>query len=196
MFYIYRITNHVTGETYIGRHRYKRRNDDYFGSGKLLRLAIKKYGKRNFTKEVLVTKIPSLKYADYAEKLYISRERSRNGGQYNICDGGSGFTSHHTSESKAKIGIGALGNQHAKGFNIGNQYAKGNILSEEVRRRMGESRKGNLNNGATYIKCVETGEIRRTIEWRKLGYANAYCVAHGYQKSCKGYHFELYKTID
>lgn len=83
-----------------------------------------------------------------------------------------------------------MGNSRAKGKNIGNQNAKGNILSKETRKQMGISRLGNINNGCTFIRCIETGEIHRTNEWAKLGFKNAYQVVYGRQKSCKGYHFE------
>ena len=87
--------------------------------------------------------------------------------------------------------IHMLNNQHAKGKNLGNQYAKGNVLSPDVRERMGESRKGNTSNGYTEIRCLETNEIHRTREWMKLGYRNAYQVAYGRQKTCKGLHFTI-----
>ena len=81
-------------------------------------------------------------------------------------------------------------NEFAKGKIIGNQNAKGNVLSEKTRKQMGESRKGNINNGVAYIRCIETNEIHRTREWIELGYPNAYNVAKGRQKTCRGLHFE------
>lgn len=39
MYYIYRITNKINGKTYIGQHKYKKLNDNYTGSGKLIRRA-------------------------------------------------------------------------------------------------------------------------------------------------------------
>jgi len=86
--------------------------------------------------------------------------------------------------------IHMMGNTKAKGKNIGNQHAKGNVLSEDVRKRMGKSRLGNSNNGIALIKCIETNEIMRTREWIAKGFNNAYSVAKGRQKTCHGYHFE------
>lgn len=190
MWAIYRITNNINKKTYIGQHKYETLNDDYFGSGKILKMAINKYGKSNFTMEYLITKIPSRKYADIAEKRYIEIERQHGKSQYNILDGGQGFVGgHHSLETRRKIGTASKGNKYALGKNIGNKHALGNHLSEEVRKKMGQSRKGNTNNGISFIKCIETNEIKRTCEWINAGFKNAYQVAKGRQKTCKGYHF-------
>ena len=186
---IYRITNKVNGKTYIGQHRYSAINDGYFGSGKLLQIAIKKYGKDCFSMDYLITKIPNREYADKAEILYIANERKKRKAEYNIVDGGQGFRGNHSEETKKKIGLASVGNHYAKGKNIGNQNAKGNILSEDTRKRMGASRRGNANNGVAYIKCLETGEVMRTREWIKRGFGNAYQVARGRQITCRGKHF-------
>lgn len=189
MWYIYRITNLLNGKTYIGQHRYTSQCDDYFGSGKHLRLAIEKYGRENFKKEILLSRLPDRKSADKAEIKYIELEREKGKAEYNITNGGEGFRGHHRKDTKKRISASMMGNQHAKGKNFGNQYAKGNILSEITRKQMGLSRIGNANNGITLIRCVETGEVHRTLEWKKLGYANAYNVVYGRQKTCKGKHF-------
>lgn len=191
MWYIYRITNKINGKTYIGQHKYVNISDNYMGSGKILKQAISRYGKDSFEKEILISKIPSRYYADKAEINFIALERKKNKGQYNIVDGGEGFRGNHTIESRNKIGLAQIGNSHALGKNHGNKNALGNHLSEKVRHQMGESRKGNTNNGITRIRCVETNEIYRTREWIKLGYRNAYQVAYGRQKTCKGLHFTI-----
>ena len=95
----------------------------------------------------------------------------------------------HTEDAKKRIGMAAVGNQYAKGKNIGNNFAKGNILSWDTKRRMSDSRKGNTNNGISVIQCVETGEVKRAREWILCGYQNAYRVANGMAKTCKGLHF-------
>ena len=46
---IYKTTNLVNGKIYIGKARQKRTLDErYFGSGILLKKAVKKHGKENF----------------------------------------------------------------------------------------------------------------------------------------------------
>lgn len=53
--YVYLITNLINGKKYIGLHRVENDKIDpnYFGSGKLLKQAIEKYGKDEFSKEIL-----------------------------------------------------------------------------------------------------------------------------------------------
>lgn len=49
--FIYKTTNNINGHKYIGLCT--RDDPSYLGSGKLIKRAIKKYGKENFTREIL-----------------------------------------------------------------------------------------------------------------------------------------------
>lgn len=43
--YVYKITNNVNGKIYIGQKKSEKLLENYWGSGKLIVEAIKKYGK-------------------------------------------------------------------------------------------------------------------------------------------------------
>jgi hypothetical protein len=65
--FIYKTTNLLNGKFYVGMHSTNKLNDGYLGSGKRLRLSIKKYGKENF-------KIEYLEFFDSRE-LLVEREK-------------------------------------------------------------------------------------------------------------------------
>ena len=158
MYYIYRITNKINGKTYIGQHKYKKLNDSYMGSGKILKQSIKKYGIENFKKEILVFNISKKDQADLLEKTFIVSEREKVGVEncYNIADGGGGIAikgripwnkgkkglqiawnkgKHWSDETKRNI------SESKKGYQAWNK-GKSGYLSEEIRKKMSEAKKG------------------------------------------------------
>jgi group I intron endonuclease len=53
MAYVYLITNIVNKKKYIGSSRKSQIDKNYYGSGKAIKEALKKYGKNNFTRDIL-----------------------------------------------------------------------------------------------------------------------------------------------
>jgi hypothetical protein len=95
-FYLYKITNTINGKIYVGCHSTCNLDDSYFGSGKILRRAIKKYGKENFQFIVL----EFFETADdmfAAERSIVNTEFIKRSDTYNINEGGLGNSS---SDSK------------------------------------------------------------------------------------------------
>ena len=69
--HLYKITNTVTGEYYIGKHNGWTQNG-YWGSGNRIQRLIKKYGTDNFKYDILI--IADVNYIFELEKKYITTE--------------------------------------------------------------------------------------------------------------------------
>ena len=101
-YFVYKITNSINGKIYIGKHETNSIDDNYFGSGKILRLAIKKYGRDNFVKEII-------EYCNDPEDLsnkeiyWIKEINSLYPVGYNINPGGSGGDNYTFNPNKELI---------------------------------------------------------------------------------------------
>lgn len=118
MFYtIYKITNKLNAKFYIGMHKTNNLNDGYMGSGKLIRRAIKKHGKENFTKSILhvFSNAKEMK-AKEAELVTVSEET------YNLCDGGHGGWSYVNRMQKNLYGLNGMPGYGAENLRWGREY--------------------------------------------------------------------------
>ena len=86
---IYQINNKINGKIYIGKHQTKRINDHYYGSGKKILMAIKKYGKENFEKKILFVFETEYEMNE-KEKEIITEEFVKRLDTYNVGVGGEG----------------------------------------------------------------------------------------------------------
>lgn len=88
--YFYKITNNINNKFYYGVHCTNNLNDGYMGSGVLINKAYKKYGKENFTKEII-------KYFNTWEDAYeyeaqiVTEELVKDHQCYNLKPGGAGW---------------------------------------------------------------------------------------------------------
>ena len=101
VYYIYKTTNILNNKIYIGKHKGLLK-DDYVGSGKIIKQAIKKYGKNNFKKEVLIICEDNEK-ANYFEKFFIQLFNSLQPNGYNITTGGDWGDTITYNPNKEKI---------------------------------------------------------------------------------------------
>lgn len=98
--YIYKVTNTINGKYYIGRHSTLDLQDGYMGSGKLIKMAIKKYGVDSFVKEILEFH-EDFYQLNEAEKNAITEKMIKDSNCYNVMNGGTGFDSE-TSKKMLK----------------------------------------------------------------------------------------------
>lgn len=131
--YVYLTTNTVNGKQYIGRHKATEfEGTKYLGSGKILYLAIKKYGEDKFKVEMLC-ECNSDEELNKMEEYYIEKYNAQSDPNfYNIRRGGSRgpggpmFKGHkHTTETKQKMSAERSGSKNA---NYGNHWKQSDEL--------------------------------------------------------------------
>lgn len=116
--YVYETIYDVDDRNYVGKCIASvEKSSNYYGSGKLIRAAIKKYGKENFTKVILEV----LPEGSTAEQLYgreqywIEKQNSKYPVGFNLTDGGAGTTGlKHSQATKDKIGKSNIGKTSGK----------------------------------------------------------------------------------
>ena len=160
---MYKITNTINSRYYIGIHSTNNMNDGYFGSGKLLNRAIKKYGKQNFLKEILCF-VDNKNELRELEELIVTTDwivENRNV-VYNVQKGGLGGAAvgnknrlgkPHPAKVKIKMSQDRKGSKHP-------MFGKKQSL--ESREKMSLNKKGILrwfNNGVNQIMIDPNSNI-------------------------------------
>jgi group I intron endonuclease len=141
---IYVVTNKINGKKYVGQtwNTLKRRWTNHVLNKGVIKLynAIKKYGKENFSIELLVI-THTQPIADYWEIFFIEKLNTINSG-YNIREGGSrGKTSTSTKKKMSAWQIGRkLSPEHKANISKARMGMK---LSLETRKKLSNQRLGN-----------------------------------------------------
>jgi len=162
--YVYVTTNLINGKQYVGDHTINDKSLYYIGSGKIIECAIKKYGEKNFFKEILEW-FDTRKEAFVAQEKYIKLFNTLTPNGYNISPTG-GMNENgglHSEESKEKNRKSHLGKP---------VWSKGMKFSESHRKNLSESRRINKcaigeNNGMHGKK--HTKESRKKMSLKRLG---------------------------
>ena len=187
---VYKTTNKINGKWYIGVHSTDDIKDKYLGSGIALKLAIDKYGRNNFTREILYD-YPNVELAYIKEAEMVNIDVCKSNDNYNLMTGGVGgqylnnITKTHINTKQGWVlkeeFDPSIHNGHNKDIVIvkdssGNQFAVSKsdprYLSGELipwNRGLKKSKEGNLKRSETQkakpkypkIKC-ECGQLVTT----------------------------------
>lgn len=84
---VYETINLINGKKYIGKHSTKNLNDNYLGSGRALKNAVKKYGKENF-KRAILAEFDTEEDAFIYETILVTENTINDNTYYNIVKGG------------------------------------------------------------------------------------------------------------
>jgi hypothetical protein len=142
-------------------HKTDNLNDGYFGSGKILKQAIKKHGKASFKKTILqiFDSIEEMLNAEsvVVDKYFVLREDTYNLKTGGLCGGLVGannpmFGKHLSEEHKKQISAVHKGLKH----------------TQESRLKMSESHKGNKGNCGRKLTEEHKKNISKKIKGRIL----------------------------
>lgn len=195
--HVYKITNQITGKEYVGfttrsvEHRFKKHKSMVYKKGcSALYRAMEKYGKENFTVQVLFTS-EDLSELKKAESEYIISHRTLSPHGYNLTTGGE----HPTITQEARNNL----SKSMKGRKIlwKNKVSEGVKKlweNEEYRERQTKQRhekRGKYRKGITRLKLRKSLNIK--------GLARDYRSFMIVEKVCKKYQISmptLYKIIE
>lgn len=155
---IYKTTNLINGKFYIGKHKTNNVDDGYYGSGKAIRFAVKKYGKENFITEVLYI-FDTEQKMNIAERILVVIDREIS---YNICPGGNGGF-EYINRNGLGDRTGAILSQAAK-----DALDRTNVPhTEETKIKISNSLKGNKKLGKAMSKAL-TGKKKTEEHKQKI----------------------------
>ena len=145
--YVYETKNIVNGKIYIGVKSSFHFDDGYFGSGKLLKKAIKKYGIKNFEKTLLwvfgTAEEAYSKEREIVNENFVARKDT-----YNLATGGKGgYLGDDVNEKRR-------------------QSLQGHEVSEDTRKKIAEKATGRKSNRK---KRKWTAEQRKTLSNSCIG---------------------------
>ena len=101
-YFIYLTTNLLNGKYYVGKHSTSDMNDNYYGSGSHIKNALRKYGKANFSREILHECENEIDL-EFLEVLYVDQSLVDDQMCYNKKLGGNGGWDHINNDPQLRI---------------------------------------------------------------------------------------------
>ena len=160
--YIYKITNKINQKIYIGKHKSTFFDQSYWGSGKLINRAYKKYGKENFTREFL-EECQDLETLNKQEKYYINLYESKYPNGYNISNGGDGGDIFHSLSTSHQEKVRESISNYMKDRCLVNHQTKNKVVYNNGDRYIYLSPNDPIPDG--FVKGK--GNLWKNIPWNK-----------------------------
>lgn len=193
---VYRITNLINGKIYVGKDKCNRPR--YFGSGKVIRLAIKKYGKENFQRDILEV-CTSVEHLRERECWWIQHLNARDPNVgYNLTEGGDGGdTSTFRLYKKASEATLQKMREARQGFSWGkhsqetkdfiSRLHKGRVFSDAHKEHLSEARKCREISDETRKKMSESSKGRVNIKTYRVSdpEGNEFITQRGLTDFCR-----------
>lgn len=165
MHYVYKITNTTNGKFYIGKRKHKDPyNDGYMGSGKLIKLAIKKYGINSFIKEIIEV-FETNEEAALLENRLVTIDLVNSGMCYNLHEGGHGGFAHINNDPDMRSKV----SEASRKYNIEHGFGgdRSHLFTEDSYRRMREGSK----RGNDVLK--NRSEEEKKVSYKKISESNS-----------------------
>lgn len=156
--HLYKITNKLTGEYYVGKHNGWNQNG-YWGSGNRIKWSIAKYGEENFDYQILVYGSPE--FILELEEKYVTIELIESDEKcLNLCPGGMGVA-RFTEETRKKIGLASTNRQLGKKHK---DITKEKIKNSLIGKPLKEETKKIISNIFSKRIWVNNGTVGHRID--------------------------------
>lgn len=161
---VYKTTNLCNGRFYVGVHGTSNPDvfDGYLGTNRLLKAAVKKYGKENFKRETLVDCFEDFEEA-YSIEAMLVKTKDEDLRSYNLVPGGFGNSKLGSMVVAAKIGI------HSATFEERSAWSKETQANIDPAKRLEMCSSG----GKKAAELCKTGFQTASPEQRRLNAAKS-----------------------
>jgi len=142
--FVYITTNLINGKQYIGDHSTDDLKDDYLGSGVYIKRSVNKYGRRNFSRNILEF-FDSKERAFFGQEKWINEYNTLSPNGYNVSPmGGNQISGGISKETKNKISKTIKDNKSCAGKNNGMFGRKHSKEAKEKIRKVSFTEKHSL----------------------------------------------------